>query len=86
MVAAPIHWLISPDTKFFEFIVGERKGRDGISVRWELFIEFSPKLDNAPIDGGDEGVAICRELEALSGELNVDRIEPVDLGFNGLLL
>lgn len=83
MVASPIHRLTPPDPKYF---FGERKGRGGISVRGESFIEFSPKFDNTPIDGGDEGVAICRELETLSGELNVDRIEPVDLGFDGLLL
>ncbi|KKK94348.1 hypothetical protein LCGC14_2683740, partial [marine sediment metagenome] len=41
---------------------------------------------HSPVDGGEQGVPIRSESETLSGELNVDRIEPVDFGFNGLLL
>ena len=82
--AIPAHRLTTPDPEYF---FGERNGRAGVSVCWgESFIEFSPKPDELPIDGGDEGVPIRSEREALSGELKVDRIKPVDLGFDGLLL
>ena len=87
MVTSPIHLLIPVETEIECFGIGERKGRDGIFVWWvESFVKCLPESDESPVDGGEQGVSICRELEALSGELNEDRIEPVDLGFNGLLL
>ena len=81
-VARPTHLLIPRETE----IVGEKNGRGGIVWWVGSFVKGSPESDEPPIDDGEQGVPICRELEALSGELNVDRIEPVDLGFNGLLL
>lgn len=83
MVAIPTHWLIPVEAE----VVGDRKGRGGVLVwRVESFIHCLPQSDESPVDGGEQGVPIGSELEALSGELNEDRIEPVDLGFNGLLL